>query len=407
MQKLLFLLAVILSALACFASSWQQVAELNVGGGELVDVNVSPSGNTVVVGYAPDVFLYEKPETGWANASKPTTVLTCSDPNVMGIGGTNYGVATDDVTVVAEGFIYLDTNARNIGIHGTSVLLVWQEPANGWGSQSSVSQSFELQATGITEPTFDSVAIDAQTIAVGAAQDGHNQGAIFVWDNPPQTYYAKARLTASDGAPSDQLGWTLSISGNTITTGSCPDDGAASAIYVFVEPPSGWTSSTQTAELTYSPDSTMGFGCYVASNGNTIATSAVPYDDYQGRIDIFTRPASGWSNSSTPTAQLTGSSKTGRYFGDSVHLSTNVAGDDMIVSAASVLTLYDAAEDIYYKPLQGWGSIPNQQPSQRIDIPNQDHWDLNGLDGVGVNTVVFATCGSEGCESPINVYQYK
>src|SRR5437868_3954065 len=58
-----------------------------------------------------------------------------------------------------------------------------------------------------------------------------------------------AELTAADGAPFDDLGFSVAMSGDTaVATGS-----SASGIYVFVKPSSGWaTTSAYTAKLTAS-----------------------------------------------------------------------------------------------------------------------------------------------------------
>ena len=66
----------------------------------------------------------------------------------------------------------------------------------------------------------------------------------------------EAKLTASDGQTGDYLGWSVSISGNTVVVGAWGamvggnfDQGAA---YVFTESSSGWASMTEIAKLTAS-----------------------------------------------------------------------------------------------------------------------------------------------------------
>ena len=114
------------------AAIWQEVADLTAGEGQLVDLAVSPTGNTVVVSYSPGILLYAKPPTGWADATTPTTVLTCSDSEVFAIALENYGVATNDSTVVAEGYRYVNTHVAGAGNQQlTQVLIVWQEPTGG------------------------------------------------------------------------------------------------------------------------------------------------------------------------------------------------------------------------------------------------------------------------------------
>jgi hypothetical protein len=405
---LLVVLVLGLSPTTCFASSWQQVAALTISGCDecLAELAVSPSGKTVVIAHNSTMLLYEKPAVGWSDAANPTTLLTCSDPNVFAIGVYAYGLATNDGTVIGEAY----KNVRDgTNTQETQVLLVWQEPADGWGSQQSVSQSFELEATGLAQMDWNSVAVDAHTIAVGARSDSQATGAVYVWNNPPDTHFSIAELTASDGRTADNLGWTLSLSGDTVTTGTCPESGfdRQGAIYIFVKPPTGWVTSIQTAELKYPPDDRIGFGCYVASNSDTVAAGDSSYNNNEGQVEIFEKPSSGWSDSSTPTAKIKGSSSTGPDFGITVNFGENSAGDEMLVASSPDLNGNDAAENIYYKPKQGWGSISNS-PNYTILDPDTSHFDLNGRDGAGTNTVVFADCtAGGGCGSPVHVYQYR
>lgn len=407
MKHFLLLLFLAFGATVDFAASWHQVAALNISGcnGCLTTLAVSPSGNTVVAGYSSQVLLYEKPATGWTNTFNPTTLLTCSDSDVFAIAGITYGVASNDTTIIAEATKHVGTENKEI-----EVLLVWQEPPNGWGSQSSISQSFELTtgteaATNNSGPFWNSVALSDYTIAVGDRSESNLHGAVWVWNNPPNTAAPVAKLTASDGLSYDQLGYTLSISDNTITSGTCPLFGLHSAVYVFVQPAGGWISSTQTAELKYSADTKIGLGCFVASNSDTIASGVPSYDNDEGRIDIFAKPASGWSDSSSPNAQFTSSPNTGAFFGLTVHFAT-IDGNAMLVAGSPYLNANEAAENIYYEPSSGWNS--DQQPNETLELADPEHFDFNGIDGAGANTVVFPNCNYDsGCGSPIYVFQYQ
>ncbi|PJB64894.1 MAG: hypothetical protein CO094_11335, partial [Anaerolineae bacterium CG_4_9_14_3_um_filter_57_17] len=90
----------------------------------------------------------------------------------------------------------------------------------------------------------------------------------------------RAKLTASDGAVSDQLGYTVAISGdgNTLVVGAPWGDGAIAnqgAAYVFTKPGGGWgTTSTYTAKLTNSENGQaydwFGSSVAISADGNTI-----------------------------------------------------------------------------------------------------------------------------------------
>jgi hypothetical protein len=131
-----------------------------------------------------------------------------------------------------------------------------------------------------------SVAVSGGTIVVGApfhkVGEHADQGAAYVflpkggkWANATQT----AELTASDGGESDSLGFSVAISGNTIVAGApfhqVGPSGHQGAAYVFTMPPGGWESANQTAELT-AADGSEGdeLGYSVASSENTVVAGA-------------------------------------------------------------------------------------------------------------------------------------
>jgi FG-GAP repeat len=72
----------------------------------------------------------------------------------------------------------------------------------------------------------------------------------------------QARLTASDGAANNQLGFSVAVSGDTIVAGApfatigaingIGGNAGQGAAYVFVKPASGWANATETARLTAS-----------------------------------------------------------------------------------------------------------------------------------------------------------
>jgi hypothetical protein len=122
-----------------------------------------------------------------------------------------------------------------------------------------------------------------------------------------------AELSAADAAEGDRLGYSVAISGTTIVAGAPLHKVRASAgqgaAYVFAMPPGGWTSTIpQSAELTASDGSEEDrFGSSVANSGNTIVVGG-PYhklgsNAFQGAAYVFTMPAGGWT-STTQTIEL-------------------------------------------------------------------------------------------------------
>src|SRR5207247_699415 len=120
------------------------------------------------------------------------------------------------------------------------------------------------------------------------------------WANATET----AKLTASDGAARDFFGESVAISPDTIvvgadsaTVGSNLHQGAA---YVFVKPATGWTTATQTAKLTASDGATdddLGFS--VAVSGDTVVAGAPGVNEgansFHGAAYVFGQAAADLS----------------------------------------------------------------------------------------------------------------
>jgi hypothetical protein len=152
-------------------------------------------------------------------------------------------------------------------------------------------------------------------------------------------------LTASDGQADGGLGAGLAVSGNTVVVGAPGDNGSYGAVYVFVKPPGGWANMTQTAKLTPS-DGTFesGFGNIVAIDGNTVVVGAF-FQSGPGAVYVFVEPQSGWTDM-TETAELTASDGSG---GAQLGISVGVSGDTILAGAFVANKAY-----VWVRPATGW-----------------------------------------------------
>ncbi len=184
-----------------------------------------------------------------------------------------------------------------------------------------------------------SVAIDGDILVVGAYWDNSpGGGSAYVFSKPAAGWTAVtqiAKLTPSDPGSRDRFGWSVAISGNTIVVGAPGDDSLGmldnGSAYVFVKPGGGWTDMTETAKLTASDKRSLDeFGRSLAIDGNTIVIGSpctMSFEN-QGSVYVFTKPGTGWTNS-TETAILTPSDGTpANRFGYSIAIRDNtiVAG---------------------------------------------------------------------------------
>src|SRR5579872_345735 len=159
-----------------------------------------------------------------------------------------------------------------------------------------------------------SIAMSGNILVVGAPNTtlGNNtdQGAVYVFVEPPSGWAnmtQTAVLTASDGQLGDSLGTSVAIANNTIVAGA-PQAGTKKtfdlgAVYVFVQPSGGWANMTQNAKLVASDGVTnSSLGSSVSISGNTVVAGA-PFQ--LGTVYVFVEPNSGWSGNLTQNAELT------------------------------------------------------------------------------------------------------
>ena len=121
-----------------------------------------------------------------------------------------------------------------------------------------------------------SVSISGNTLVVGSpnATVGANaeQGAAYVFTGSGSAWSQIAKLTASDGAAYDRFGDAISIDGNTIVVGPGYASSSGGAAYVFTKPGSAWVSMTETVKLTSGFEGS--FGVSVSVSGDTVAVGA-------------------------------------------------------------------------------------------------------------------------------------
>ena len=357
------------------AGVWTQAAKLTASDGHSGDLfgwSVAVDGATVVVGaYLDDdggtdsgsAYVFSEPAGGWVSASSDVK-LTASDP--AGGDGFGWSVAVDGATVVVGAQWDEDGGSYSGSAY------VFSEPASGW-----VSASSDVKLTASDPAVGDvfggSVAVDGATIVVGAHGDddgGSNSGSVYVFSEPAGGWVSASssvKLTASDPAAHDQFGDSVAIDGDTIVVGAYLDDDGGSgsgSVYVFSEPAGGWVSASSDVKLTASdPAANDWFGWSVAIDGATVVVGAYGDDDggsASGSAYVFSEPASGWV-SATSDVKLTASDPaSGNSFGFSVAVddATVVAGayldDDSGTASGSAYVFHAAA----------WTAIPDSAPGE-------------------------------------------
>ena len=284
-----------------------------------------------------------------------------------------YSVAISGDTVVV-GARWEDSNATGVGGDQSNnvetnagAAYVFVRSGSTWSQQAYLKAS----NTGLNDYFGWSVSISGNTVVVGANRESSNatgvggdesnnsagvSGAAYVFVRTGTTWSQQAYLKASNTGGSDNFGWTVAISGDTVVVGAYQEDsnatgvggdgsnnsaGDAGAAYVFVRSGSTWSQQAYLkASNTGAGDN---FGNSVAISGDTVVVGAYKEDSNAtgiggdgsndstgdaGAAYVFVRSGTTWSQQAYLKASNTGA---GDLFGNSVAIS----GDTVVVGAPS------------------------------------------------------------------------
>ena len=308
--------------------------------GDEFGISVAICGNFVVVGASElnsstlgSAYVFVKGSQGWANMTQ-TAKLTASDAVAGAVFGSSVACSGRTIVVGAPH-------------HFGGEAYVFVEPAAGW---SDMTETAHLTASdeGSIDDFGYSVAIEGQTIAVGAPQatgELEFQGKTYIFQRPQSGWQTTsafaAELTPSNAQFDNGFGASVSLSGRTLAAGA-PNGGGA-GVYVFVEPESGWTTTSNfNAELTTSDGTGNAFGYSVSVSGNTIASGAYEIN----AAYVFVEPPGGWA-SGTETAKVTASDP-----GSNFAYSLSLHGNDLVVGSANDPS--NSAVFGFVSPSTGW-----------------------------------------------------
>jgi hypothetical protein len=296
------------------AGHWDQVAELkgsDTVAGHFFGYSVAISGKTAVVsspGYAKNAgraYVFTDTAAGW----KQVAELKGSDTAAGDYLGDSLAISGDIVVVGADG------HRKNAGR-----AYVFTDMAAGW------KQVAELRGsdTGAGDGFGYSVAVSDTTAVVGAPDHAKSSGRAYVFSDTAAGWKQGAELKGSDTAVDDGFGVSVAISGTTAIVGAPGFAKAAGRAYVFAKTGEVWHQASELKGTDTVASNDLGYT--VAISGATAIAGAPGVAKDVGRAYAFTDTAAGWKQ----VAELKGSDTVaGDYFGYSVA----VAGTTAIVGA--------------------------------------------------------------------------
>jgi hypothetical protein len=169
-------------------------------------------------------------------------------------------------------------------------------------------------------PLLESITVSGKIAVGGAPTHSHTglPGAAYVFEKAAGGWASEdsvAELLPTDSASGDDFGTQIAVSGSTVIVlsggpgkpGYPPSPGA---VYVFSQPPGGWSGLVHQSAKLVSSDPGCGLLASIAISGPTVAISCVSQDsvDNHEPVLVFTEPAGGWSGTLTQSATLEASS---------------------------------------------------------------------------------------------------
>ena len=224
-------------------NNWGQTKEIlpSDTGHSKFGQSVAMTENTIIVG-APNKFndgirsgsvhIFERNKGGANNWGRIKEVAPSNQKDFTQFG---YSIAISESTIVVGAF-YDDAGEGAAYIYERN-----NGGINNWGQIKKIVASDEER--GLQASFGQSVAISGNIIIVGAPEgennDGWTSGAVYVFERGNNNNWRETnKMLASDGAGWDGFGFSVSMSGNTMTVAAPRDDstdnnGSMGSVYVY------------------------------------------------------------------------------------------------------------------------------------------------------------------------------
>ncbi len=224
-----------------------------------------------------------------------------------GVGGDDFGssCAIDgDVAVVGAPFARANEGAA----------WVYRRAVSGWVEEQVITVS----DGGVDGLFGTSVSVGGDVVLIGGRGFDGFTGAAYVFRYDGSTWVEEQKLVPAGALPGDELGFSVSLSGNVALVGASDDDGGAGSAFVFRYDGSTWVEEKKLVGA----DTTSGdeFGRTVSLDGDVALIGARSDDDAgdsSGSAYVFRFDGLDWSEEQKLTAS---DAAPGALFGFTVEL---------------------------------------------------------------------------------------
>jgi hypothetical protein len=211
-----------------------------------------------------------------------------------------------------------------------------------------------------------------------------------------------ANLNEPPGYTGDAFGYSTALSGTTIVVGApghkVGANASQGAVFVFTRPATGWANTTQSAMLTASDGAANDeLGFTVATNGTTVVSGApghsVNGDADQGAVYVWVAHSGAWSQ--TQSSELV--APDGDAGNGYLPVAISPDGDTVVFGAGGQMVDGNVEQGEAYvatQPVAGWGSATPAVAELTAGGGGAD--DLFGLEVAASNDTVAVEGGQNG-----------
>ena len=284
-------------------------------------VSVSNDGGVCVVG-AMDrgasgngvgaAYIYRRQNGVWSQEAK----LTSSVPKRGDNFGRTVAISGDGATVSVSSISDDDSNTSRGSVH------VFVKSGSGWVKQTNLTPVTAEAAS--SYGTSISLSSDGNTLAAGSSLEDSpttDAGSVYIYVRTGAVWVEQAKLTVSGGIRNFGRSVSLSNSGNDIAIGAYGTALDHGCVYVFTRSGSTWSQQARVTASDGASWNHLGYSVSISGDGNTVLAGAYGNDtkgEDAGAAYVYTRSGVTWSQHSK--LMLTDGSDEG-YFGLSVSIS--------------------------------------------------------------------------------------
>ncbi|CAK8713901.1 MAG: FG-GAP repeat-containing protein [Candidatus Electronema aureum] len=206
---------------------WSEQPKLTDNDGATHDyfgTSVSLAGDTAIIGASGNdsrkgaAYVFTRTGSVWSQQQK----LIAADGAADDYFGSSVSVDGDTAIIGASG----NDTEKGAAYVFTRTSGVWTQ------------QQPKLTATDGSEVDWFgySVSVDGDTVVVGASNNDTSKGAAYVFTCTGSTWNQQSKLVAADGGADDYFGSSVAVDGDTVVVGAYGDDSAKGSAYVFGGP---------------------------------------------------------------------------------------------------------------------------------------------------------------------------